>query len=195
MAGEASLEEATEAVRGREGVLSGPERQEPVRVQRLEADRHLLRGRGHHARNDECREVVRHADGGVAPQGAEQALARVARGLDVRIVGDAGAAEPARGVGHAVQDEAVQPVRGPGIAGAQRLQDDQRLAELPDPLERAVQGEVPADPPVRGHPVQDEGPVGPDRLVVQEPDAQRGDDARGHQTWFRSMSSFGCGSR
>jgi hypothetical protein len=87
------------------------------------------------------------------------------------------------------------PSRGPGIAGALRLQDDQRLAELPDTLERAVQGEVPADPPVGGHPVEDEAPVGPDRPVVRAADAQRGDGTPGHQTWFRSISSFGCGSR
>ena len=48
-----------------------------------------------------------------------QTLARIAGGLDVGIVGDAGAAEPARSVGHAVHDEPMQPLgaQGTRLAG------------------------------------------------------------------------------
>ena len=82
------------------------------------------------------------------------------------------------------------PVNAKDVAWAPKvdlLTNDNTLiarVDLPRSLlsgrERAVQGEVPTDPSVRHHPVEDERPLRTDRTGVHRPDAQRGDRPRRH---------------
>ena len=46
-------------------------------------------------------------------------------------------------------------IAGPRIRAADRLEHEQWAPELAGPLDRPVQGEVPARSPVRRHPVED----------------------------------------
>ena len=68
----------------------------------------------------------------------------------------------------------MHPVRGPRVAGAQRLEDQQRSAQLTRPRQRPVEREAPPRPSRRDHPVHDHVSIGRHRHVVGAADAQGG---------------------
>ena len=78
------------------------------------------------------------------------------RWLDVGVVERARPAACRGRRRHAVQHEAVQPIAGPRVVDVERLEDDQRLAEFDAMLDGTLQREIPARPPRRDHPVEDE---------------------------------------
>ncbi len=173
--GELALQEAPEVEGAAVGAVGRGQRQKAVRVHRLELDVEPARRRLDHPRQEEARELVGHHHRGVARQGGQQAPTGVARGLDVRVVADAGAGECAGVVGHPVENKAVDAVAGPGIVHAQRLEYQQRFAQLARPLERPIEAEVPRRAPGGDHPVEDEVAVAAHRGVVLGQDAELGD--------------------
>jgi hypothetical protein len=179
MLGEHLLEEAPEVGGGHEGPVRGAQGEEAVGIDRLQPHRHLACCGGHHAGQEERREIVRHHQAGVAGEGGEQPSARAGRRLDVGEIGDVRAVEPRRVLGHAGEDEAVDAVVGPGVAAAQRLQDHQRLPQPPGLVRGAFQGEIPPQAAGGDHPVEDEGAL-PHRLGVAGTEADVGD--RSHRS-------------
>ena len=85
------------------------------------------------------------------PASVEEGAACSRRGLDVRIVERPAARRAPPVVGHAVEDEAMQPIVGVRVVAAQRFEDDERLTQLDREIHRALQPEVPtrvAAPPI-----------------------------------------------
>ncbi len=142
-----------EVMRAGEGAAGRAHRQHAVGVHRLQQHAQLRAGAPQHARMKERRIVVGHDHGCLPRQRGEEPLPRTGRRLDVRIVGEARSAGPARMLEHPIQDEPVQPVAGPGVAAPQRLEHDQRLPQRDAPVDGAVEGEVPGEPAGRHHPI------------------------------------------
>ena len=142
---------------------------------------------------EESGEVV--GDDGTRARGqsAEQALPRAVLRLDILIGRDGALGEVSPVVGHAIEDEPVEAIRGPRVVDAQRFEDDERLAELMRPFQRALHCEVVARAPERSHPVQDVIPIGATRFFMDAADAQRGD--RRERQWDTASTHVAMRSR
>ncbi len=110
-----------------------------------------------------------------------------------------GMADTARRLaGRAAYHPYVEPARGAGdgLVEPERLEHDERPPQLGRDRHRPLQRRVEADAPARRRPVEDELAPGAERGGVRGADPLGGD---GHgpprHAWFRSMSSFGSGSR
>ena len=86
--------------------------------------------------------------------------------LDVGPVVDAERRRARPVVGHALQDEGVQALAGPGIAKPQPFVDDERLAELGRAARRVVERVAALEPAAHLHPVKDVVGRAPQRHVV-----------------------------
>lgn len=58
-------------------------------------------------------------------------------------------------VGHSIQNKCMYPVAGPLIAAAQRLENDEGLAQYAAMLKRAVEREIERKPTRGNHPIED----------------------------------------
>ncbi len=190
------LEVATERVGGRELALRGGQGQQAVAVHDLEAERQPCRRRRDHAGQEEGRVLVGDDDRGVGSEGGEEAAAGAGLRLDVREVGHAARAEGGGVVRHAVEHEAVQAVARPGVAGAQRFEDNQGEAEVAGPVGGPLEGEVEARAARRDHPVKNETAVAPDRRRVGGADPHRRDGGSRcpiHDGWAPLSADPGSG--
>lgn len=104
---------------------------------------------------EERGEVVAHDHARVARERLEQGLAATRLALDEREVHDARLPQRLGVLGHALDDEAVEAIAGVGIVEPQRLEHDERRAELLTPRERTLEGVVVRQPARSGHPVED----------------------------------------
>ena len=68
------------------------------------------------------------------------------------------------GVGHAVEDEAMMPRTGMGVAEAQPLQNNQWLLQLFCETHRVFEGMIVPCASVCQHPVEHVAPIGADRM-------------------------------
>jgi hypothetical protein len=75
----------------------------------------------------------------LAASASSSPLPRARCGLDVRQVRDAPCARAARLLEHAVDHERVQAVARPGVAGPERLEHHEGLAEVARVLDRAIE--------------------------------------------------------
>ena len=122
----------------------------------MERIRHILRCRGDGVGQKETRIVVRHDDGRVSRERFQQAASVIALPFDVGVI-QRGRSRKAGGVvGHAVEHELMQPVRGPRIVHAQRLENDERFAKKAGPGDGAIECEVEGRPSRGNHPVNNE---------------------------------------
>ena len=131
--GEVLLDPPTKRVGGREGLTGRRERDQTVGVDRLHQHRHPSRRRGDHPRQKEGRVVIGDDHRRVGCETLEQAAAGAGFGLDVGQVRHAAGQKSGRVVSHPVEQEAVQPLAGPGIADPNRFEDQQRPARAPSP--------------------------------------------------------------
>jgi hypothetical protein len=154
--GEGLLEEAAQGVGGGEVSLVEREGEEGVSVDDLKAVRELLGGGEGHAGEEEGGVVVGDGEAGALGEGAEEAAAVAGLSLDPGEVGDAALAGGAGVVGHAVEDEAVEAVGGPGVGDAERLEEEDGLLEEAGPVGGALEGGVVVEASLRGDPVEDE---------------------------------------
>ena len=122
-----SLQEATKSKSGWKGLLCLPQRKQAIRVHHFHEHRDLPSLRGDHAGNKKAGELIGHHYAGVRCQSGEQAFACIWYGLQVRIVENFRALEPAGILCHSIECETVHPIACPGIPAAQRFQDNQRL--------------------------------------------------------------------
>ena len=155
-----ALEETAEGVRGRERLCGEAHGQQPVPVNLLEPHPHLRDRRSHHPRQHERRVVVGDDDSRTRGQGGQQSTTSARRRLHVGEVGHALRPQAGRIVGHAVDYEPVQAIARPPMAHPQRLEHEERLAELTRPACGALERDVPRDPALRDHPIENVGPVG-----------------------------------
>ena len=123
-------------------------------VDGLEADVEGPAGGLDHAGEEEGGGVVGDDEAGTARQGLEQPPSGTDHGLDVGKVGEA-PRESGSVVGHSVEQEAVEAGARPGVIDPERLEDQDRLAQVRGPLDGALQGEVPGGAPGGDHPVED----------------------------------------
>jgi hypothetical protein len=107
-----------------------------------------------HARQEELGELVAHHRARALGERLQQPAAVARLRLDVRVVRDPGPAVGRRVVGGAVEREAVQPVVRPRVAGAQRLEHDERPPPLGGEGERVLEREVVARAPGHHLPVE-----------------------------------------
>jgi len=64
-------------------------------------------------------------------------------------------------------------IRVPEPSALQRLQHDERLPEFLCPLDRSLEGEVPARPARSGHPIENAVAARPDQRLIRAPGANR----------------------
>ena len=69
----------------------------------------------------------------------------------------------------------MDPIVGGRVVDVERLEDDQRLAELDAVLDGALQREIPARPPRRDHPVENVSAGRMIEALVEYADAAGGD--------------------
>ncbi len=134
------LHVAAERVRGRVDGARRAHRQQAVAVHGLEPAVQACRRGGEHAWQEEGRVVVGDDDRGVCGKTPEQALAGVRPRLDVGEVRHAQPPGSGPMLGHALQHEGMQAVAGPGVADAQRLEDQQGQVEIAAPTMPPVAG-------------------------------------------------------
>ena len=121
-----------------EGSIGRRQRDQAVTVHGLQTNIETPAGRLDHLRQEKTGVVIRDDDGRVSGQALEEAAAFVARSLDVGVVPHGGIGK--RGVigPHAVNDEPMQPVGGPRVVHAQRLENDD-LCRVPGPMHAAIE--------------------------------------------------------
>src|SRR5579872_1617415 len=105
----------------------------------------------------------------MAGQGGEETLALIRRRFHVRVIMHSVRPQwfqPPKVVGHAVEDEAMEPIACPAVADTQGLEDHERLLEIIRPLDRTLKAEIPGRAAKGDHPVEDEVPVDPDRSFI-----------------------------
>ncbi len=181
---ERPLQMSAEGVRRLEDAVRRPERQETVRIDRLQPDTQSCSRRPDHPGQEKRGELVGDHHAGACRQRLEEAAPRAGRSLHVRVVQGSRPLQAPGVVRHAVQHEPVKSVAGPGVVATQRLQDDQRPTKSSGPVDRPLQREVPVQPPVGDHPVEDEVAVVSNGCRVAVRRADLGN--RGH----RHLSSF-----
>lgn len=160
------LQRAAEIKSAECDLFGGIHREEAVGINRFHADGDLLRSAGDHARQEETGEIIGDDYTGIFRKSGEQAFAGAGGWLNVGIVADAGCFAVGGILGHAFENEAMKAIASPGIANAQRFEDEERLIERGAMLEGAVEGKVVAQPTVGNHPVEDVGASRLERLVV-----------------------------
>ena len=170
---EFSLQEPTKSKSSWKGLLRLPQRKQAIRVHRFHEHGDLPSRRCDHAREKKAGELVRHHDAGTRCQSGEQSFACIWYGLQVRIVENVRALEPAGILCHTIDHESVHPIARPGIAAAQRFQDNQWLLQLFRPLHCSIQSKIPGHPAGGNHPVENKISILPDWQGVAGPNANR----------------------
>ena len=148
------MQQAPEAVGGGLLLRRGGEGKEPVAVDHIKPNVEAGRSSGDHAGEEEGRKFVRDDEGSLCGEGIEQPPPLPDRGLQPGDVGDRPVGEGRLLIAHAVDDEAVDAVRGPAIAAAEGLEDDQGQAEGGRLLGGVLEPRVPAVPTGSDHPVE-----------------------------------------
>ena len=166
------MEEAAKGKRCWEEAIRRAQGYEAVGIHRLETDRRRGGRRAHHSRQKKAGKVVGHHSARAPGQGLEQPLARAVMLLHIGEVEGRMVCEPPVVLRHAVQHEAMDPIAGPPVAAAQRLEDHEGLAETPRPFHGTVQREVVRQAPVGDHPIEDVVAIAGDRCVVDGSDPQ-----------------------
>jgi hypothetical protein len=69
----------------------------------------------------------------------------------------------------------MEAVAGPGVASAERFEDDNGLSEFAREVERAIEREIPAETAKRDHPVEDIVAGVADGVLVESLDSNFGD--------------------
>ena len=159
---ELRLQEAAEGERRGEDARRRAHGQEAIPVDRLHPDLQTRRRRGEHRRKEIGREVVRHDDARLRGERREQAPPVARPRLDVRMMEDAGAREGRGVVRHPLQHEGVEAIVRPRVAGAERLEHDQRSTQAPSVTDGPVEREGPRGTAGGRHPVQHVPTVGAD---------------------------------
>ncbi len=161
---------------GGEDALGGAHRVQAVAVDRLHPHRAPRGRRRDHARQEERGEVVGDHHHGALRERREEPAPCAGRRLDVRVVAHLRSSEATPVVGHAVDDEAMEPVARPRVAGAERLEHHQRRARRDGVRDRALQSEAMVRASRRDHPVEDERSCRIEHRAVARADTQSGDD-------------------
>src|SRR3984885_7807733 len=169
------LEEAAKRVGRGKHLVGGTEGQQSIGIDFFQAYGQLFRGAANHARKEKAREVVGDYDTGTVGEGSEQTLALAHGAFDVRMIKDLTAGKIPQFLRHALQDELMQAIAGPGVIATERFQNHQGLLEFAGPFDSMIQRKVPMGAAERDHPVQDEIFLRPDGLVVASADANFGD--------------------
>jgi len=174
-------EEPAEGECRRKDLLGRAKRLQAVGVDLLQADADDSGRRGDQLRKHEARKVVGDDDAGAPGERREQALPRVRRRFDVRIVECPSLLEVAGVHFHAVEDESMEAVARPAIVAVEGLEDDEGLPEFEGAVDGALEAVVPAGATRGDHPIEDVVAVGADRVVVAGLDAELGNHA-GHDS-------------
>src|SRR5579864_8229632 len=163
---------------GWKSLLCLPQRKQAIRVHYLH-ERSDLPSRGSdHAREEKAGEVIGHHNAGARCQSGEQSFAYIRCELQVRIVENVRALEPAGIFRYSINHETVHPIARPRIAAAQCFEDNQWLLQLLGPLHRSVQCKIPDRPAGANHPIEDKILALQDWQGVGGPDANFGNWAQ-----------------
>jgi hypothetical protein len=127
---EVLLEKPPKRVRSRELAVGGRHRQHAIAVDGLEENRDFRGGGGHHRGEEERRIVVGDDNCRIGSKGLQEPVSGTVIRLYVWYVGDVAPFKRGRRIGHAVDDEPVEPVARPRIVATEGLENHQRETEI-----------------------------------------------------------------